>query len=58
MKRAEVVQFRLLVHIDLEQIYCQCARTLIFTLKVHFAVYYYILLGLYEKYVPLNSGFS
>lgn len=53
-----MVQFRLLVHIDLEQIYCQCARTLIFTLKVHFAVYYYILLGLYEKYVPLNSGFS
>lgn len=36
METAEVVQFSLLVRTDLDHIYCQCARTLIFTFESSF----------------------
>lgn len=36
-------------------IYCQCAKALISTFEVHFTIYYCILLGLDENYVPINS---
>lgn len=54
-----MVQFGLLVYRDLVLFYGQCVRVLIFTFESLFhCMYYYILLGLYENYLSLNSGFS
>lgn len=50
MERAETVQLDLLIYTDLDCIYCQCARALIFPFESLFHyIYYYVILGLYEN---------
>lgn len=53
-----MVEFGLLVYIDLDPICCQCVRALIFTFESLFhCMCHYTLLGLYENYLSLSSGF-